>query len=583
VNLKFWRRRDRYSDLDEEIRSHLQLAAAERIERGEPAAQAVIKSRREFGNVGLVQEITREIWGWASLERVMQDIRFGARVLARSPGFAAIAILTLALGIGANTALFSIVNGVLLNPLPYPEPERLVTLHESKPNFASGSISFPNFLDWQRENHSFLQMAIARPNGFTLTGQGESEQINAEFISADFFAVLGVKPVVGRMFRPGEDRVGAAPIVLISAGLWKRKFASGANVLGKSIALNGTDYTIVGVVPASFNLAIMNFSATELYAPIGQWDNPFLNSRFAGLGFHGIGRLKPGVTLEQARADMGGVTQGLAETYPDADKGTGATIIPLRQLLVGGTQPILLVLFGAVGFVLLIACVNVANLLIARSSGRAREFAIRTALGAGRARLLRQFVTESLLLSVAGGGLGLLLAFWGTKAALAALPGALPRADEVGVDAHVLLFTLAISIGSGILFGLAPALRISKPDLQKALSEGGRAVTSARQRAHAIFVVVEVALALVLLVGAGLATRTLAALWRVDPGFRSGNVLTFGLNLSPAMIGARSARSVATCSGSSLARARRWLSLVWLLAWPLRSALPGSCLKCFSE
>jgi predicted permease len=236
---------------------------------------------------------------------------------------------------------------------------------------------------------------------------------------------------------------------------------------------------------------------------------------------------------------MAAVTQGLAETYPDADKSVGATIIPLRQLMVGSTQPILLVLFGAVGFVLLIACVNVANLLIARSTGRAREFAIRVALGAGRARLLRQFVTESLLLSLAGGALGLLIAFWGTKAALAALPGALPRADEVGVDAHVLLFTLAISIGSGILFGLAPALRISKPDLQKALSEGGRAVTSARQRAHAIFVVVEVALALVLLVGAGLATRTLAALWRVDPGFRSSNVLIFGLNLSPALIRAQ--------------------------------------------
>jgi predicted permease len=535
MNLKFWRKRDRHSDLEEEIRSHLQLAANDRVERGESPAQAANNSRREFGNVALIQEITRDNWRWASLERVMQDIRFGARVLAKSPGFAAVAILTLALGIGANTALFSIVNGVLLNPLPYPEPDRLVTLHESKPNFASGSISFPNFLDWQRENHSFSEMAIARPSGYTLTGQGESEQINAEFISADFFTVLGVKPVLGRMFLPGEDRVGAPPIVLISEGFWKRKFASSPEVLGKSVALNGKDYTIVGVVPESFNLSLLNFSATELYAPIGQWDNPFLISRFAGLGFHGIGRLKPGVTIGQARADMAAVTQGLAENYPDANKGVGATIIPLRQLMVGNTQPILLVLFGAVGFVLLIACVNVANLLIARSTGRAREFAIRIALGAGRARLLRQFVTESLLLSLAGGALGLLLAFWGTKAAVAALPGALPRADEIGVDAHVLLFTLAISVGSGILFGLAPALRISKPDLQKALSEGGRAVTSARQRAHAIFVVVEVALALVLLVGAGLATRTLAALWRVDPGFRSANVLTFGLNLSPAL------------------------------------------------
>ena len=537
MNLRFWRRRQ--SDLDEEIRSHLQLAATDRIDRGESPAQAESNARREFGNVPLVKEITREIWGWASLERVTQDIRFGIRVLAKSPGFTIVAILTLALGIGANTALFSVVNGVLLNPLPYPEPDRLVTLHESKPNFESGSISFPNFLDWQRENHSFVSMAIARPNGFTLTTQARSKQINAEFISSDFFTVLGVKPALGRMFLPGEDRIGAAPIVLISAGFWKREFASSPEVLGKSIALDGREYTIVGVVPADFNLSIVNFSATEIYTPIGQWNNPFLSKRFAGLGFHGIARLKPGVTLEQARHDMAAITGALAEQYPDADKGIGAKIIPLRQRMLGEVQPILLLLFGAVGFVLLIACVNVANLLIARSTGRAREFAIRMALGAGRARLLRQLVTESLLLSTAGGALGLLLAFWGTKAALAALPAALPRAAEVAMDSHVLFFTLAISVAAGMLFGLAPAARLAKRDLQKTLSEGGRAYAAARQHAHAIFVVVEIALALVLLIGAGLSSRTLAALWRVDPGFHSENILTFGVNLSPSMIHAQ--------------------------------------------
>jgi predicted permease len=539
MNLRFWRYRRRDSDLEEEIRSHLNLAAAERIERGESETQAAASVRREFGNIGLIREITREFWGWASLERIGQDIRFGTRVLTKSPAFTIIAILTLALGIGANTALFSVVNGVLLNPLPYPEPDRLVTLHESKPNFETGSVSYPNFLDWQRENHSFSAMAIARPFGFTYTGNGTSEQITAEFVSSDFFSLLGVKPRIGRMFLQDEDKIGAAPIALIGAGFWKRKFAASEDVLGKSVELNGMNYTVVGVVPESFNFNAMNFSPSEVYLPVGQWDNPLLTSRVAGLAFHGLGRLKPGVSLQQARDDMDAVCRGLEETYPEADKGIRANLKPLRESVIGGVQPILLVLLGAVAFVLLIACVNVANLLIARSTGRAREFAIRIALGAGRARLLRQLVTESLLLSITGGALGLLLAFWGTKAALASLPSALPRADEVGIDLRVLLFTLGISIAAGLIFGLAPALKILKPRIQTTLSEGGRSLSSSRQRVHGIFAVVEVALALVLLVGAGLLARSMAALWRVDPGFRSDHVLTFGLNLSPSLINAK--------------------------------------------
>jgi predicted permease len=539
MNLRFWRNRRRDSDLEEEISTHLNLAAAERIERGESAAHAAARARREFGNIGLIREITREFWGWASLERIGQDIRFGTRVLLKSPGFTIIAILTLALGIGANTALFSVVNGVLLNPLPYPEPDRLVTLHESKPNFETGSVSYPNFLDWQRENHSFSAMAIARPFGFTYTGNGGSEQITAEFVSSDFFSLLGVKPQIGRVFMEGEDKIGAAPIALISAGFWKRKFAASPEVLGKSVELNGMNYTVTGVVPESFNFNAMNFSPSEVYLPVGQWDNPLLTSRVAGLAFHGLGRLKPGVSLQQARDDMNALCRGLEETYPEADKGIRANLKPLRESVLGSVQPILLVLLGAVAFVLLIACVNVANLLIARSTGRAREFAIRIALGAGRARLLRQLVTESLLLSVTGGALGLLLAFSGTKAALASLPSALPRADEVGIDIRVLLFTLGISILAGLIFGLAPALKILKPRIQTTLSEGGRSFSSSRQRVHGIFVVVEVALALVLLVGAGLLARSMAALWRVDPGFYSDHVLTFGLNLSPSLINAK--------------------------------------------
>jgi predicted permease len=466
---------------------------------------------------------------------LLQDLKYGLRMLAKSPGFTAVAVLTLALGIGANTAIFSVVNGVLLNPLPYPEPSQLVTLHESKPNFLYGSISYLNFRDWQKENQTFSSIAVARGYGFTLTGAGEPERIRAEFVSSDFFPLLGVKPLIGRTFAPGEDEIGAAPIALISAGFWQRKLGSAHDILGKALILDGRSYTIVGVIPSSFDLLLKSFSPKEVYIPIGQWDHHGLKFREAGLGIHGIGRLKPGVTLQQARADMDGVTRNLAAAYPDADKGIGAGIIPLRDDMVGDIQPFLLVLLGAVGFVLLIACVNVANLLLARSAGRRREFAVRVALGASPQRVIRQLLTESVLLALAGGGLGTVLAAWSTQAALKILPAALPRAPEIGIDTHVLIFTAVASVLAGILFGLAPALNISKPNLQEALKEAGRSTIGSHHRTQGVFVVVEMATALVLLIGAGLMTRTLARLWGVNPGFDPHNVLTFELSLPPAM------------------------------------------------
>jgi predicted permease len=469
------------------------------------------------------------------MNALFQDLKFGLRMLAKNPGFTAVAVLTLALGIGANTALFSVVNGVLLNPLPYPEPNQLVTLHESKLNFPYGSISYPNFRDWQRDNHTFSSMAIARGYGFTLTGAGEPEQVRGEFMSSDFFPLLGVKPLIGRTFAPGEDEIGAAPIALISARLWKRKFGTDPEILGKSLTLDGRSYTIVGVIPANFDLLLKSFSPKEVYIPIGQWDHHGLKFREAGLGIHGIGRLKPGVTIQQARADMDGVTRNLAAAYPDADKGISAGIIPLREDMVGDVQPVLLVLLAAVGFVLLIACVNVANLLLARSAGRRRELAVRVALGASPGRLILQLLTESVLLALAGGGLGIVLAAWGTQAALNVLPAALPRAQEIGIDAHVLIFTVAASVLAGILFGLAPALKTSKPNLQEALKEAGRGTSGAHHRTQGVFVVIEMATALVLLIGAGLMSRTLARLWGVNPGFDPNHVLTFGFSLPPAM------------------------------------------------
>jgi predicted permease len=468
------------------------------------------------------------------------DIRYALRQLRKNPGFTAVALLTLTLGIGVNTALFSIINGVLLSPLPFPQAEQLVTLHENKPNFEGGSLSYPNFRDWQKDNHTFSSLAIARSYPFSLTGIGEPEQVAGEFVSSDFFSVLGVNPETGRTFARDEDRVRAgSPVALISAGLWRRKFSSAPDILGKSITLDAKDYTIVGVIPAEFRLAIPGFRESLVYVPIGQWSNPLLPQRGAGLGIHGIGRLKPGVTIEQARADMAQVTHNLAEAFPDADKGITAKLTPLKEQMVGHVRSFLLVLLAAVGFVLLIACVNVANLLLARSSSRKREFAVRAALGASQARVVRQLLTESAGLALAGGALSLILAAWGTRAALRILPAALPRAEQVGLDSRVLLFTAAISLLAGVLFGLTPALKTSRPDLHEELKQGGRGASGTRHRAQSVFVVVEMALALVLLIGAGLTVRGLVKLWSVDPGFDPHHVLTFGLSLPPSMMAAK--------------------------------------------
>jgi predicted permease len=471
------------------------------------------------------------------METLLQDIRYGVRMVVKSPGFAVIAILTLALGIGANTALFSVVNGVLLNPLPYEQPDRLVAVYSKTNEFSHASISYPNFLDWVREQHSFSEMAAFRQDDYNLTGMGEPERLKAEMTSANFFSLLGVKPVVGRLFRPEEDQVGAQPVALISGGFWKRKFGSSPDAVGKNLALNGVGYTIVGVIPADFRYQSGNFHNSDVYVPIGQWNDSTFRDRRASMGMDAVGRLKPGVTLGQAQANMDAVAQHLAEVYPDADKGTGIALLPLKQDVVGDIRPFLLVLLAAVGFVLLMACVNVANLLLARSTGRSREFAIRSALGASQGRVIRQLLTESLVLAFAGGTLGLLLAAWGTQAGIHLLPEALPRAQSVHIDSRVLFFTLAASVLAGIFFGLAPALKTSRADIHETLKEGGRGSSGARHRLQGFFVVAEMAMALVLLVGAGLMMRSLANLWSVNPGFDPHNATTFSLSY-PTTLGA---------------------------------------------
>jgi predicted permease len=458
---------------------------------------------------------------------LLQDLHYGARMLLRSRGFAAIAIFTLSLGIAANTVLFSIVNGVLLNPLPFLHPAQLVAVYGKSTGFERAPIAYPNFLDWQRDTQTLASIAMYHGEDYNLSGRGEAERVSGYMISSDFFSTLGVKPILGRTFRHEDDQVGVAPVVILGGGFWEREFGS-SDIGGQSIILNGTSYTIVGVIPASF---AFYGQRRDVYTPIGQWNDPMFHDRRIAHSSGAIGRLKPGVTLAQAKADMESIAQNLAVAYPEANKGVGVTILSMKEDMVGNVQQLLLVLLAAVGFLLLIACANVANLLLARSMARSREFAIRAALGASQRRVIRQLLTESILLAGLGGALGLLLAYGATEAVLRTLPSALPRSSEVSLDSRVLLFTLGVSLFAGILFGLAPALKTSRVNLQEVLRESGRGSSGGRHRIQGVFVVIEVAMALILLVGAGLMVRSLDALWRADPGFHPSHAITFSLSL----------------------------------------------------
>jgi predicted permease len=460
------------------------------------------------------------------MSTLILDVHYAARTLARSPGFTAIAVLTLALGIGANTALFSVVNGVLLNPLPYVHSSQLVALYGRMPMYDRAPISYPNFLDWQRDNRVFSSVALYRYEEYNFTGPGPGERVSGFMVSADFFSTLEVAPVLGRTLRPDDDELGAAPVVILSGGLWQRDFGSSRDVIGQAMTLNGTSYTIVGVIPASFSFY---GNVRDVYTPIGQWDEPAFRDRRIDLSAHAVGRLKPGVTLDQAVADMDAVARNLAAAYPEADKASGITVVSLKDDTVGNVRPFLLVLMAAVGFLLLIACANVANLQLARAMARSREFVVRAALGASHTRVFRQLLAESVLLAGVGGALGVAFAFGAIGTVLANLPGALPRADDVSVDWRVLLFTSALSLAVGILFGLAPAIKATRVNLQAALNEGGRGASGVRHRLQSVFAAAEIAMALVLLIGAGLMVRSLEALWRVDQGFNPQHAVTFNL------------------------------------------------------
>jgi putative ABC transport system permease protein len=468
------------------------------------------------------------------MSTLIQDLRYGLRMLARSPGFTAVAVLTLALGIGANTAIFSVVNTVFLGPLPYPDADQLVVINESSKPMPEGPISYSNFLDWQAQNQVFEHMAAFQGEALTLVGVKVPESMPSLNVSADFFPTLGVNPIYGRSFLPSEDKAGAMPAVIMSYGLWQRRFGADPGLIGKSLSLKGTlgtrDFTVVGILPRDYAF----YAPAELYVPIGLWGaDGYLMKRENHDRTLALARLKPGVGLEQARAQMETIASRLRQQYPETNTGFGVTITPLRERVVGHVRPAVLVLLGAVGFVLLIACVNVANLLLARSTGRQREVAIRVALGAGRRRMIRQLLTESVLLALAGGLAGLLLGLWSSSALAPLIPPGFP-VQRIAIGDRVLGFTLLISLLTGIAFGLAPALHASKPDLNEALKEGGRTSTESfgHHRLRGLLVVCEVALALVLLISAGLMIQSFRQLLRVDPGFNPRGVLTMGLDMS---------------------------------------------------
>jgi len=468
------------------------------------------------------------------MESLMQDLRYAARMLVKTPAFAAVAVVTLALGIGANTAIFTVVNAALLRSLPYREPDRLVHLWETnqQQNIDQREASYPDYLDWKTQTQSLDSVAGYNAGGATLTERGAPEQIGAARVTSNFFDLLGVEPVLGRAFLPGEDRPGGERIAILSHGLWQRSFAGDPNVLGQSVTLNGNAYTIVGVLPARFQFA--KAGMTDVWLPLnpGDWQ---VSRRYMHW-LKVIGRLKPGVTREQAQDDMTVIGHRIEQENPQSHTATGIRVVSLHDEIVGPVKPLLLVLLGAVGFVLLIACANVANLLLARAAGRRKEVAIRAALGASRSRLIRQFLTEALVLALAGGAAGLLWAEWGVRLLVAAIPRSLinfmPYLEGLTIDFKVLGFTCAVTLLTGVVFGLAPALQSAKHSLQEAMTEGGRASAgSTRARLRALLVISEVALALVLLVGAGLMLASFMRLLKVDPGFDPNNLLTFQLTL----------------------------------------------------
>jgi len=513
-------------DLAAEMDSHLQMHMEDNLRAGMSAVEARRQALIKLGGVEQTKENYRDRRGLPFLEVLLQDLRFGARMLMKNPAFAAAAVITLALGIGANTALFSVVNGVLLRPLPYRDPSRLVVVslfnQKTQETFP---LCDADFLDWRAQNQAFTAVAAFSGERFNITGSGAPEQVFGDVVTAEFFSTLGVKPSLGRTFLPDENRPGSPHAVVLSYNHWQRRYGSNPGVIGQTIMLNGSNSTVIGVMPPRF----LPSAKTELWTNLVM-DPPTFRGPYY---LTGQARLKPGVTIEQARAELATIAHRIAQQNPLTNSNMSFRATPLEDAIVGNARPALLVLLGAVAFVLLIASANVANLMLARASVREKEVALRAALGASRARLMRQLLTESVLLAAIGGLLGLFLARWGLKLLLEFGPGNLPRLEEITIDGSVLGFTCLISLASGILFGLVPAVQSGRSDLNQSLREGGRSATDgqSRGRVRSILVISEIALSVILLAGAGLMLKSFLRLQAVSPGVNPNNALTMQLTL----------------------------------------------------
>jgi predicted permease len=518
-------------ELDVEVRAYVETLAEEKMREGMTPEEARRAARLELGGIEQVKEEVRDVRTGAWLDSLLQDLRYGARMLRKNPAFTAIALLTLALGIGANTAIFSVVNAVLLRPLPYSNPQQLIVIKESSQRVGVHSSSYPDFLDWRTQSKTISQMALLNNRAFNLSGVAQPENIEGYAVSPNCLSLLGVRPFLGRDFLPSEEVPGTAPVVMLSYALWQSHLGANPDAIGKTITLDGRSFTIVGVLPPNFRLD----DKTDAIAPIGIWAADLMDRGDRG-DMEALGRLAPGSTFQQARAELDTIAINLQKAYPVLNAGVGISVTTLRDQLVGDTRPAILVLFGAVVFVLLIACVNVANLFLVRGAARSKEIAVRQACGASRTRVVRQMLTESFLLAAIGGVLGILVGALGVIGLKHLISTDMLQGMNIGVDRNVMLFTAAMVVLVAIAFGLVPAWQAAQPRVQETLQEGGRSATSspAQHRLRGVLAMAETALALILLVGAGLMMKSMYRLLKVNPGFQSDHVLAMEMDLRTA-------------------------------------------------